>query len=73
MEERKANFVVVIVRKTGTGGQKYKQYKKNADSIKEARRFAKQMSEAYQFSSAVIVDGHNNMPIEFWNCGRAIE
>lgn len=73
MEEGKTNYVVLIVRKTGSGSQKYKQYRRKADSLTEARKFAKQMSEIYQFSSAVIVDGRNDMPIEFWNAGKTTE
>lgn len=73
MEERKTNYVVLTVRKGGAGNQKYKQLRETAETLQIARRIAKRLSLQFHFSSAVIVDGDSNKPIEFWNAGELAE
>lgn len=70
MEERKTNYVVLTVRKGGTGNQKYKQLKETAETLPLARRIAKRLSQQFHYSSAVIMDAVTNKPIEFWNAGE---
>jgi hypothetical protein len=69
LEERKTNYMVLIVYKGGAGNQKFKQIKKYADDIADARHIAKQLSSRYFYSSAVVIDCKTNAPVEFWNAG----
>lgn len=73
MEERKTDYVVLTVRKGGTGNQRYKQLKETAETLQIARRIAKRLSQQFHYSSAVIMDGSTNKPIEFWNSGELAE
>lgn len=73
MEKRETNYMVLTVRKGGTGNQKYKQLKEYAENLQSAKKIAKRLSLQFHYGSTVIIDALTNKPVEFWNAGQPAE